>query len=592
MPSRYDHIDFTPPQGARDAAESALRVRAEKPESERGMTAVGIARARDLIAGKTLSPKTVRRMLAYFQRHEVDKRGETWSERGKGWQAWNGWGGDAGYAWARKVVRQMDAADEKSSDMSDSHDVVDDGRVMRGEGLPIVCADGALAAAVGTKTWNQVARYGDFAGHPQGPFRFDAKTFAEIVTNFNATANRRVPVDYEHTSEVHPENVAQEGIPAKAWVVDLDDRGDAGLWGLFEWVDAKAVSYVRAGQYRYLSPAVVFGARSKETGKPIGARLTSVALTNHPFLDGMAPVTASEIAAAMRAELPSAVRTALAQILASDAGLRRDLTASARAAVTPADVHIPTTPGAKDNTKMEQDNAAAQPVAAKNPDAMSAEEMAELKGIKSKFAELEAAHAAECSAHAALKTSHGKLVSALSEMTGNDFEREEDAALEKLRAIVEQLRNVQKAEAEQMADRAIAAHGLSATRRDKLVAHALRDRADFLDAYPKVAETPAAKPAPVVSSETPAAKPAGTALSPDAKRLLSTHVTVDGGAPAESAVRMSDEMTVAERSKAREEYAARLMRDGKAKTHSEAALLADREMTAQQRKNAVAPFAG
>jgi lambda family phage portal protein len=110
---KYDEIDFTPPQGARDAAKRALDVRETKPSSQRGMTPVGIARARDLQNGVKMSPDTVRRMKAFFDRHEVDKKGATWDEQGKGWQAWNGWGGDAGYAWARKVVGQMEARDKK-----------------------------------------------------------------------------------------------------------------------------------------------------------------------------------------------------------------------------------------------------------------------------------------------------------------------------------------------------------------------------------------------------------------------------------------------------------------------------------------------
>ena len=114
-PKKYDHIDFTPPKGAQEAAKRALEVRADKPPSQRGMTAVGIARARDLANGESLSPDTVRRMLNYFTRHEVDKQGSTWDEQGKGWQAWNGWGGDAGFSWARKVVKQMNTADEKST---------------------------------------------------------------------------------------------------------------------------------------------------------------------------------------------------------------------------------------------------------------------------------------------------------------------------------------------------------------------------------------------------------------------------------------------------------------------------------------------
>ena len=116
-PQKYSHIDFSPPQGAREAAERALEVRASKPPSQRGMTDVGIARARDLKAGKDLSPETVRRMLNYFTRHEVDKEGSTWDDQGKGWQAWNGWGGDAGFAWARKVVKQMNSADDKANSL-------------------------------------------------------------------------------------------------------------------------------------------------------------------------------------------------------------------------------------------------------------------------------------------------------------------------------------------------------------------------------------------------------------------------------------------------------------------------------------------
>ena len=102
-----EDIDLTPSDGMVDAAKAALRVRAEKPASERGMTQVGIARARDIIGKKRLSPRTWRRMKAFFDRHEVDKKGSSWDERGRGWQAWNGWGGDAGYSRAKKVVEQL-----------------------------------------------------------------------------------------------------------------------------------------------------------------------------------------------------------------------------------------------------------------------------------------------------------------------------------------------------------------------------------------------------------------------------------------------------------------------------------------------------
>lgn len=112
VPEKYNHIDFYPPQGARDNAKRALKIRNEKPASQRGMTPVGIARARDLSNNRPMSPDTIKRMVAYFTRHEVDKQGETWGDQGKGYQAWMGWGGDEGYTWAKKVLAQMNKADE------------------------------------------------------------------------------------------------------------------------------------------------------------------------------------------------------------------------------------------------------------------------------------------------------------------------------------------------------------------------------------------------------------------------------------------------------------------------------------------------
>ena len=113
IPEKYSNIDFTPPKGAQEAATRALEKRASKPPSQRGGTEVGLARARDLKNGVTLSPSTVKRMLAYFTRHEVDKKGSTWEDYGKGRQAWDMWGGNPGYTWSKKVVNQMKRADDK-----------------------------------------------------------------------------------------------------------------------------------------------------------------------------------------------------------------------------------------------------------------------------------------------------------------------------------------------------------------------------------------------------------------------------------------------------------------------------------------------
>jgi len=114
--ARYDHIDFTPPAGVRSEAAKGL---AWRSEYGRGGTAVGVARGRDLSNGVNISPETAKRMKAYFDRHEIDKQGEGWSPGQSGFPsngriAWALWGGDSGYSWSKKLVKQMNAADENA----------------------------------------------------------------------------------------------------------------------------------------------------------------------------------------------------------------------------------------------------------------------------------------------------------------------------------------------------------------------------------------------------------------------------------------------------------------------------------------------
>ena len=114
---RYEGIDFSPPQGARTEAQRGLDWRREHG---RGGTEVGIARARDIANGSNLSPDTMRRMLAFFTRHERNKQAEGFRPGEDGFPsngriAWALWGGDPGFAWARKVVNQMNSRDEAAT---------------------------------------------------------------------------------------------------------------------------------------------------------------------------------------------------------------------------------------------------------------------------------------------------------------------------------------------------------------------------------------------------------------------------------------------------------------------------------------------
>lgn len=117
---KYESINFKPSEAVAKEAQRGLDWR---EEHNRGGTAIGVARARDLSNRKTLSPKTIKRMVSYFARHEVDKKGEGWSPGEDGYPsagriAWALWGGDAGRSWANARKRSMDAEDKKSAPLN------------------------------------------------------------------------------------------------------------------------------------------------------------------------------------------------------------------------------------------------------------------------------------------------------------------------------------------------------------------------------------------------------------------------------------------------------------------------------------------
>ena len=150
--------------------------------------------------------------------------------------------------------------------------------------------------------WIQIAKPGVFKGHPSGPFELNAKVFADIIRNFNASTNKRVPIDFEHASEMGPTegSIPTVGAPAQGWFLDMKTVGE-NLWGLVKW-GSLAREYILDEKYKFFSPAIRFNSRDRVTGANVGARLTSGALTNSPFLDGLCPLVASDGAAAANAE--------------------------------------------------------------------------------------------------------------------------------------------------------------------------------------------------------------------------------------------------------------------------------------------------
>ena len=277
-PKKYDHIDFKPPEGARKAAERALRRRAQKPQSQRGMTSVGIARARDLINGVRLSPETVRRMLAYFTRHEVDKQGSTWDEYGKGRQAWDGWGGDAGFAWARKVVKQMNAADEKATLRAYGEAVQLSERPSYEvpEGLTIGKPFKTLALGQVSSRMN-----GEAIGAP-----VSQELLEEMCrVYYERRDSDPVIIDWQHATS--PFNGGTPAPPesgnALGMIVDLDLRSD-GLYAVPAYNERGLKVVADAGGVLWSSPEYLHGEIfTRDGGDKVGdAQLLAITLTPRP----------------------------------------------------------------------------------------------------------------------------------------------------------------------------------------------------------------------------------------------------------------------------------------------------------------------
>ena len=109
-------INTTPTSGMRSEAKKGLEWR---KEFGRGGTAVGVARARDIINGD-LSLSSIKRMFSFHSRHQVDKKAEGYRPGEKGYPSAGRiaialWGGDAGFSWSKKKVAQIKKEEEKNS---------------------------------------------------------------------------------------------------------------------------------------------------------------------------------------------------------------------------------------------------------------------------------------------------------------------------------------------------------------------------------------------------------------------------------------------------------------------------------------------
>ena len=136
-------------------------------------------------------------------------------------------------------------------------------------------------------------------------FTITREDLEAIARNFRERQNGEINVDYDHASEM-PEVAAGGPVPSAGRIVRLDPpeavgaqhaaplRGDRHI--LYGWYEptARARELLENREYRFISPAIEWNAPSKRTGRGQGTTLTSVALTNRPFLEELPQIRLSD----------------------------------------------------------------------------------------------------------------------------------------------------------------------------------------------------------------------------------------------------------------------------------------------------------
>jgi hypothetical protein len=158
--------------------------------------------------------------------------------------------------------------------------------------MPLDKVQALSAGDENKRVWIQVAKAGRFVKDGR-PFELNARTFDEICTNFVTQGFGRIQYDFEHASEMRPTegSIPSIGTPSQGWAYGFKHDGTR-LFALTEWGDL-ARDYIRNDQYQGVSPAIRWKQTDRVSGQPIGAVISSIAITNSPFLSGMQPLAAS-----------------------------------------------------------------------------------------------------------------------------------------------------------------------------------------------------------------------------------------------------------------------------------------------------------
>ena len=122
--------------------------------------------------------------------------------------------------------------------------------------------------------------------HQLGVQVVDAAALERLAASLNA-ARRDIVIDYDHSSF--------SGAPAQrqaaGWILANSARvTDAGLVAEIRWT-VRAAEMIRAGEYRYLSPVLLFDPVRRQGGRQYITGLFNAALTNNPNIGAMTPLS-------------------------------------------------------------------------------------------------------------------------------------------------------------------------------------------------------------------------------------------------------------------------------------------------------------
>jgi len=228
---------FDPPQDVRDEAAMAVEWIADGLAGD-GFTATGRRRAQQLADGDPVSEDVVRRMAAYFARHEPDTKveGFRYGEDGfptPGRVAWSAWGGDPGMEWAGAVLESINDVEGTTNDQAAASATSTTGEQMREHLATTDIGRRALdrdreRRAFATVDWHEVRDDSDVVTFRGYASVFDTPydvggLFTETVarTAFNRTLS--------HERKIHL-LVGHEGIPLASTAsgtlrLSTDERG-------------------------------------------------------------------------------------------------------------------------------------------------------------------------------------------------------------------------------------------------------------------------------------------------------------------------------------------------------------------------------